>query len=323
MGAVPPTLILSTLIPLVNPETWPTVALALGLGTCARLSSALRDGFGVSLSLLGWVLEPALALGTLRAPMSSAPSLPSLPARPAPTLTGGQGEIEPRRWLDRAGVPFLARRLGGSAVVMEAIYANTPCGEGWRGAALDRAILASPGARAVRHRWWTVVQRGRRRAPRAVLSVPAGGGRDAAALGAEHLVLIDPDTSARALAQAAAPEAEVINATVETAPAGPFDLVLYVGLLEYLDDETVVHHLAHLRGRLATGGAVLVTTTEDHEGLPRMRRTLGWHTRPRSASALAALIDRAGLVVDEQHTDPLGIQTVMLAVPRGAGGPES
>ena len=33
---------------------------------------------------------------------------------------------------------------------------------------------------------------------------------------------------------------------VERAPVGPFDLILYIGLAEYLDDSEVVHHLTAL-----------------------------------------------------------------------------
>lgn len=322
MAGVPPLLVALTLIPLCSAEARLTVALAVCLGALARLMVCARDRFGYGLILAGWILEPTLALASLRR-QPPAPTPPPIPPRlAAPTLTGGRREAPSDHWMDRAAVPMLARRLGGAAPVMEAIYANQPRGVGWRGRALDRVVLASVGARAVRHRWWAVVQRGRRRAPQSVLSVPAGGGRDAAALGAARLVLVDPDPAARALCAQVAPNAEILNATVETAPEGPFDLILYVGLIEYLDDETIIHHLSHLRGRLAPGGAIMVTTTQDHPELEKMRRWLGWTTKGRSAQALIRLLDEAGLTPLEVHTDPMEVQALITAAPRGAEGAE-
>ena len=69
-------------------------------------------------------------------------------------------------------------------------------------------------------------------------------------------------------------------ACIATAPEGPFDLVIYVGLAEYLDDAEVVRHLVALRGRLADDGALLTSTTAPHDSQKRMNERLGWQTRP-------------------------------------------
>ncbi len=213
-------------------------------------------------------------------------------------------------------MPFLARRLGGAALVMEQIYANRPSGRNALGRLVDRAIHAGPAARAVRHRWLATLEIGRALAPRAVLSVPCGSARDARAMGAARLVLADPDPQARALARAACPDAEVVGATVEQCPAGPFDLVLYVGLSEYLDDADLVQHLNMLRGRLTLDGALLTTCTAEHPQRAMMARWLGWRTRARTPDALGALLDAAGYRVESRVADPFGVQWVLLARPR-------
>lgn len=319
MVAIPPALCLAPWLLLLAPAARPAALLAIGLGTAARLMTAVREGFGGALPVLGWVIEPLLSFTVRRAPETPARSeMPPVPAD-APALTGAK-PVEGAAWLDDAAVPHLARRLGGAAPVMEQIYRNTPAGRTARARAADRWIHAAPAARAVRHRWLAVAELGRKCAPRSLISVPCGSARDAAAIGAGRRVLVDPDPTARRLAAercaAAGVEAEVIDGTVEALPEGPFDLAIYVGLMEYLDDEEVIAHLATLRARLAPDGALITSTTAADQSQGRMRDWLGWQTRARSADALAALLGRAGFDVAERRVDPLGIQWVMLARPR-------
>ncbi len=312
--AVPPLLCLGPLVALPFAPT--PAAIALGLGTLARLMLAVRDDFGLPLALAGWLLEPALALGLARArPRANPQEFPALPEGAPPALTAAR-PTEGRPWLDDAGVPFLARRLGGAAPVMERIYANRPAGRTTRGLLADRVALASPASRAVRHRRLATIDAGRALAPASLLSVPCGGAGDAAAIAAPRTVLVDPDPAARALAAARCPGAEVLDGTVERAPDGPFDLVLYVGLSEYLDDAAVVAHLRALRARLAPDGALLATTTAEHPQRNAMRAWLGWETRARSPDALTTLLDNAGFAVTRRVADPLGIQWVLTARPR-------
>jgi hypothetical protein len=196
---------------------------------------------------------------------------------------------------------------------MERLYANRPAGRTTLGLLIDRGVLASPAARAVRHRRQATVDLGRALAPASLLSVPCGGAGDAAAIGAPRTVLVDPDPAARALAAAACPTAEIVDGTVECAPAGPFDLVLYVGLSEYLGDAQVVAHLQALRERLAPDGALLVTATAEHPQRGAMRAWLGWDTRDRAPDQVEALLREAGLDVAQRVADPLGIQWVFVA----------
>lgn len=313
LALMPLLLVVTPLLLLLDAAARPAALLALGVGAAARLMTAVRDGFGVSLALLGPLVEPLVALEVLRAP--AAPPGPGLPALPeaAPQVLTGARAAEKGSWLERAAVPFLARRLGGAAAVMEQIYSNRPAGTGALGRAIDRAVHTSPAARAVRHRLVMTAELGRALAPERLLSVPCGGARDAALIGAPHTVLVDPDAHARALAQAACPGATVVAGTLEDLPPGPFDVILFVGLSEYLDERTLVAGLQRLRERLAPGGALLTTTTAENADRQRMRRLLGWETRARAPEELVRLLGLGGFRVEAKRADPLEIQWLFVA----------
>ncbi len=316
---LPPLMTLPPLLLLAVPGARAPALLALGLGSGARLMSAVRDGFGYPLAVAGWLLEPALALWTLGAARDPTERALPTPPRTAPPGLTGPATPAGGAWLEAAAVPFLARRLGGASRVMEQVYRNHPAGRTALGRVVDRAVHVAPASRAVRHRWVATVELARALEPQAVLSVPCGSARDAAAIAAPRTVLADPDPDARAQAKARCPDAEVVNATVEQCPAGPFDLVLYVGLSEYLDDAEVVRHLNALRGRLRPDGALLTTCTAEHPQRAQMGRWLGWRTRARTPDAFAALLDAAGYRVEARVADPFGIQWVFQARPRPVG----
>lgn len=298
---------------LVSAETRAPALLAFGLGAAARLMTALRDGFGGVLAVVGPLVEPIVALEVARAPRGPRPpGRPALPEGAPQELTAARATTQ-GRWLDRAAVPYLARRLGGAARVMEQLYGNQPAGAGRLGPLIDAAVHASPGARAVRHRLLMTIAAGRALAPQRLLSVPCGGARDAAAIGAPETVLVDPDETARALATAACPTATVVAGTLDQLPLGIFDVVLFVGLAEYLDERTLQTGLVALRERLAPGGALIATTTAEHPGLATMRRQLGWDTRGRSPEDLVRALTGAGFRVESRRCDPLGIQWLLVA----------
>jgi SAM-dependent methyltransferase len=145
--------------------------------------------------------------------------------------------------------------------------------------------------------------------------VPCGGGRDAAAIGAQTAVLVDPDPHARAVAAAHNPDAVVVDATLETLPEGTFDLILFVGLAEYLDDATLGRGLVELRERLADGGALICTTTAQNADQGRMGTLFGWETRARALADLKRVLDTAGFWIEAERGDPLGIQWLVVARP--------
>ena len=316
-GVIPPLLCLAPWLALTTPGARLPAAIAISCGTLARLVTAARDQFGASLAVAGWIIEPLLAVFVWSARRRRPPAtFPSPPAEVAPALTAAR-TTRRGRWLDAAAVPYLARRLGGASPVMEAIYANRPVGRTRRGRWLDRIVHLSPAARAVRHRRVVTAAWGRRRRPARLLSVPCGGAGDAAAIGAAQTVLVDPDPAARALARAACPHADVRDGTLETAPEGPFDLALYIGLSEYLDDAAVVAQLRALRDRLAPGGALLASSTADSGQRRLMATWLGWHTRARAPDTFAELLARAGFAIRDRVADPYALQWLFEAEPSG------
>jgi hypothetical protein len=317
---LPLVLNLAPLLLLFVPEARPTALLALGFGAATRLMTALREGFGYHLVVTGWLLDPILALITLTAPRRSPSAAFPEPPRGRPPQLTAPGVTERRAWLDAAAVPFLARRLGGSGVVMEQLYRNHPMGKTAIGRLIDRVAQRSPAARAVRHRLVRTIEVGRRLAPNSVLSVPCGSARDVAAIAPQTAVLVDPDLASRRLAASRCEGAQVEAGTVDRAPVGPFDLILYIGLAEYLDDTELVQHFTALRARLGPQGAMLVSCTDEHAERARMAAWLGWQTRARSPDAFVGLLDLAGLAVAGQWSDPADIQWVFLARPRVAEG---
>lgn len=309
--------LLLCLLPFVClPFAFEPALLALGLTAATRFVAATRDGFGYLHCVLGFVTEPMVALAGLTATKTrpGADRFPTPPSGRPPALTAGETP-KTGGFLDRAALPFLARRLGGSAVVMEWIYANAPAGRGAIGAFIDRIALASPSSRAVRYRRLAVVELARGQEG-TLLSVPCGGAGDSARIQASARTLVDPDKSARRLARLNCPDATVADGTVEACPIGPFDLVLYIGLSEYLTDELAHRQLESLRGRLSESGRLITSTTLAHPDQARMAKWLGWHTRSRTLNALTALLDRAGYDVIATRQDPLGVQAVVLAAPR-------
>ena len=311
---LPTVLVIPPVIGLFTGWLWLSLV-ALGIGAAARGMTAYRDGFGLSLPLLGPLLELVIAGELLRAPLDwPRPDFPTLPDAAPQSLTGA-AERQRGRWLEAAGVPFLARQLGGATAVMEQIYRNAPVGRSRLGRVVDRWVHASPAARAVRHRFCMTVSMGQALAPESLLSIPCGGGRDAAAIGAPRTVLIDPDAHARAVSAQHNPGAQVLNGTLDTLPDATFDVILFVGLAEYLDDPVLVRGLTELRTRLAPGGALICTTTAANPDMARMGQRLGWETKARAPEDLARVLDAAGFSVETRQHDPLGIQWLFVARP--------
>ena len=322
LGAFPLVLLALTVVFAILPETRATACLAIGLGVTARAWRAWQSRTGWPLVLTGLWHEPRLALAVWQKAIAPAPApFPQVPTGPAPRLTGPQVALHGLdARLDASAVLHLARRLGGSATVMEQIYQNRPSGRTALGLLIDRWVHASVGARALRHRRLLVAEMGRAQRPTSVVSVPAGSARDAAGIGAPQTVLVDPDPVARNLATATCPQAEVVNGLVETTPAGPFELAIYVGLVEYLDDAEVVRHLTLLRARLASTGTLISSTTAPHPEQQFMAERLGWKTRARKPDAFAALLDAAGFRVEQRLGDVAGVQWVFLSRPIGQRG---
>ncbi|MCK6569833.1 class I SAM-dependent methyltransferase family protein [Myxococcota bacterium] len=322
LGLLPVMLAALALAAIAWHETRATGLLVLFLGVLARTWRAFDLGFGGAQALLGIATEPLLSIRIWRHRPTLPPApFPTVQTGPAPRLTGPQTTLAGMdARLDASAVLHLARRVGGAAAVMEQIYGNRPSGQTPFGRVIDRWVHASAGARALRFRRLSVTGLLQALRPASVVSVPAGSARDVAPVDVARVVLVDPDPMARALAAGLCPRAEIVAGTVETTPPGPFEVAVYVGLAEYLDDADVVRHLVVLRARLEKGGALITSTTAPHPDQRFMAERLGWRTRSRRHEAYGALLDAAGYRVEQRLCDPLGIQWVFLARPIGQRG---
>ena len=246
--------------------------------------------------------------------------MPPLPDGPPPQLTSAQRR-KGYRWLEKSAVLRMARNLGGSSLVMEQIYDNRPIGENAFGRMIDRIALSSDAARAVRWRSLTVSQFLEESKPQRVLSFPCGTARDVARLEFLATHLVDPDIDAREIAALRIPTATILDGTIDDLPIGPFDGIVYIGLAEYLSELELLRHIDALRTRLAPGGTLIISTTDEHPQKQFMSRMLGWYTRTRSVEVLVDLLDTAGFRIERKDSDPFGIQWVLAARRRDEGYP--
>ncbi len=304
---------------LLLPSTRPYGVLIIFVAMATRLMTGLRDGFGLGLTMAGWGLEPYLAVCAAAAPkMEAEDGLPELGTQTPPALTASEATSGLfSRWADHAGVPYLARRLGGSARVMEQVYNNEPCGDSVLGRFVDRQVHQSTASRAVRHRLLTTIKEARRLTPMRILSVPCGSARDIAGVvegraDIERIVLVDPDPWALDVAGRRCSGAHLIEGGLDDLPEERFDLVVYVGLSEYLGDAEVIRHFKLLERRLDVDGRLITSVTDEHPQRGAMKDILGWETRKRSPDAFINLIEMAGLLVESHRADPEQAQWVMV-----------
>ena len=288
--------------------------LVLVLAGSARLMTAIREDFGYGLVLSGFLLEPWLAWRLIGASgVSEHAGFPSLDG--VDLKATGQRAVDGGRWLDGSGVAYLARRTGGSARVMAQIYNNIPQGRSALGLGIDRYIHWSPAARALRFRLLKTIELGRRIAPESILSIPSGQGRDARAIGAERIVLVDPDPWALETGTVTDDSVEGVLGHFDDLPEADFDLVLFIGLIEYLGDGEIRRHLADVKAHLKPHGAMLISTTQPDASMTLMRRHLGWVTRGRSPEEMVHLLEESGFRIECRASDPHELQWVFLVYP--------
>ena len=149
--------------------------------------------------------------------------------------------------------------------------------------------------------------------PRAVLDVGCGNGvtLDSYARLGWRTAGIDAGERAVALARLRGHEA-VVGLFPETAPTGPFGLVLLVHSLEHLPDPVAA--LGRARELLAPGGRVFVATPNAGGTVARRFGEHWWqidaprHLVVLTAAGLRAAGTRAGLIIERLHTHsvPMG-----------------
>ena len=136
---------------------------------------------------------------------------------------------------------------------------------------------------------------------RRVLEVGSGLGLITAELVSRghDVTALEPDPSLHARAVATPSTAVRINATLASSGVtGPFDTVLYVNVLEHIEDD--IAELALARGFLAPGGTVVIFVPAVPSLYGTMDAVSGHHRRYRRAE-LRAVVERSGLRLEEMH----------------------
>lgn len=303
------------LISIVMPEVRDEALLALFIGFSQRLCAALYDGFSLRLVLFAPLLEPLFWLRCAKGFSSDFVSaVPDLSEWRSPITIAPRG-TQKWKWLDESMVVYSARRLGGSAKVMDILYANEPTGFTRRGAMLDGWIHQLPGARAVRFRRYAV-QQALRNLPNEhrLCSLPSGTARDLMDAGCAQILMIDMDPSALAVAQMNVPHAQTFEGSFSDLDSSlNCDLFVYCGLSEYLGDHEVVAQLRHIRRIVGTEGVLITSTTQPNNQATMMSNFIGWHTRTRSEDGYRTLLELAGFRIESEWRDPNAIQVVFRA----------
>jgi SAM-dependent methyltransferase len=134
-----------------------------------------------------------------------------------------------------------------------------------------------------------------------VLEVGAGIGTNTQELrtaGVKRWVCLEPDASLAAQARTAVaslPDCEVVIGTTESARLGTFDSVLYIDVLEHIDDDR--GELVRAAGLLKSGGALVVLCPAHQELYSELDRAVG-HFRRYDAGSLSAC-GPAGLTLEK------------------------
>jgi len=238
--------------------------------------------------------------------------------------------------------PFAARcfhkPLGyaGDFEMMNMVYRNESLGDTLFGRSLNRLLLDSDAAQAVRNRVpylaakiEAAVARGESGGPARILSVAAGPAMELQQLlrkdpellrqGRAEIVLLDQDASAlrhasqqiEAIAAQAGVEVNLccLNTSIRTVIMegldGSYDLIYSAGLFDYLKDRTARAAAARLVQALAPGGqAVIGNFGTVNPTRPTMELILDWPLLHRSAGNLRELFDGigTGITVEEEQT---------------------
>lgn len=298
-----------------EPVRYPAM-LALALGLSQRVCASLYDGFSLSMVCVAPIMEPWFWF-------RCASTYQDKSEGTVPDLSDWQSsaEIAPIghtrwRWLDESMFVYVARRLGGSARVMELLYDNAPEGFTWRGRMVDRWVHQTPAARAVRFRRLTVARLVRTLSKaQSIMSLPAGTARDLEGVDTPKVALVDMDAEALRVACERVPQANLIQGSFADLEMGAaYDIFVYCGLSEYLGDKEVVSQLRQIRELLSADGVLITSTTQPHEQREMMKNYTGWHTRSRSRTGYYALLDLAGFRVEAEWMDPHEIQVIFRAV---------
>ncbi len=91
-------------------------------------------------------------------------------------------------------------------------------------------------------------------------------------------------------------------------------IVKLVGILEYLDDDSLARLLAVSYQCLADGGSIVTHSIVPGHGVdPFMRRVFGLHLKYRTTEQLIARLSQAGFAEFQTFSEPIGVYTIIQA----------
>ena len=180
---------------------------------------------------------------------------------------------------------------------------------------LDGWIHQLPASRAVRFRSYAV-HRALKQLPRVeqIISLPCGTARDLLGIECTKAYLVDMDPEALAAASLNVPNGVIFEGSfADLDDTLNCDVFIYCGLSEYLGDHEVVAQLRHIRRLLGRDGTLISSTTQAHAQVGMMAEFVGWHTRTRSVETYRGLLELAGFRIEQEWSDPNGVQVVFTA----------
>lgn len=108
---------------------------------------------------------------------------------------------------------------------------------------------------------------------------------------------------------------DTVGGFLRNAPAGCFDIVEMVGLLDYFSDDKVVEVFSGIYKMLQEGGVLITANINMNDEEPFITKVIEWPMVYRSAEDLAALANRAGFEYNKMKVfyEPLKIHGLLVA----------
>jgi hypothetical protein len=222
----------------------------------------------------------------------------------------------------------------GSYRFADHLYLNRASGRGLPGRWLDRIVLNTRAARAMRQRYYHAVREialalQRKPGTLRVLAIPCGIPRDVLEYARRnpdtarriHYTGMDLDPEVLAAAQDALRGTTLHSQTFVQGsalsgndfPEGPFDLILSTGLGEFLDTPSLQIFYQNVHAHLADGGVFYTSATARERSSDYLLRAFELNTHYRSKEEIAQILERIPWSNVELEQDATGLQTFVRA----------
>lgn len=230
-------------------------------------------------------------------------------------------------------------RNSGSYRFADHVYAGKPAGRFGVGWLLDAIMLRMPSARSFRARYQyskaevhrLVRERFGDSSRLDILAVPAGLARELFEAAGElrredaagydrvrwHGIDLDPDLVGRLRSMAAAQgypmEFHCGDALDPAAYQQTYDMVISLGLAEFVPDDKLLSFYRLVRGRLKPGGRFVTSGLRPHRLSDYLLRNIGdLHTFYRSSEQLRELAQQAGFSSGRTYKDATGLLSMLV-----------